>query len=463
MAIVLKTCLRACYDPHSKYLEDHYVLGETLGKGAFGEVRKARLKWTSHLYSQEVVGGHKDEIVMHQHTDHKSMYDVDELADSSKDNQKKGTLKKQNTTTINEQRRANLDKTHGHLHQTSEWPFACKILKKANNNSEQVLREISILDACQHKNVMLMVEFFNAKRDIYVVLGRCYGDAEMLHNHEVDGIPLPRVMHWARDMAKGVAHIHSLEVCHRDIKLPNLLLDSPLPDSGVVLGDFGFAEYEEFLAREDADICGTPLALSPEVFDGGFQTRTSDLWAMGITVYEMVAHEHPFSNPVVQKEVAKLLNKQHEEVPDTATNTAASKTEKHLDHHKDAHALYKASTFKRQEKGDKITSHMSLHATKERHETNPHVVRHDDEHMREPNEFYTVASRFSTNARFVQKFEELAVAVTSEPIQPRFSHKRFKPEFKDITSALLERDSTKRITAAGLVEKCEGLLKTYAI
>ena len=38
MAIVLKTCLRACYDPHSKYLEDHYVLGDTLGKGAFGEV-----------------------------------------------------------------------------------------------------------------------------------------------------------------------------------------------------------------------------------------------------------------------------------------------------------------------------------------------------------------------------------------------------------------------------------------
>ena len=32
-----------------------------------------------------------------------------------------------------------------------------------------------------------------------------------------------------------------------------------------VLGDFGFAEYEEFLARDDADICGTPLALSPEV------------------------------------------------------------------------------------------------------------------------------------------------------------------------------------------------------
>ena len=149
-------------------------------------------------------------------------------------------------------------------------------------------------------------------------------------------------------------------------------------------------------------------------------------------------------------------------IADTATNTAASKTEKHLDHHKDAHALYKASTFKRQEKGDKITSHMSLHATRERHETNPHVVRHDDEHMREPNEFYAVAARFSTNARFVKKFEELAVAVTSNPIQPRLSHARFKPDFKDLTRALLERDPAKRITAAGLVEKIEGLIKSAA-
>ena len=53
-----------------------------------------------------------------------------------------------------------------------------------------MLREISVLDACQHANVMLMVEFFNAKKDIFVVFGRCYGDAEWVHNHHEDGIPI---------------------------------------------------------------------------------------------------------------------------------------------------------------------------------------------------------------------------------------------------------------------------------
>jgi hypothetical protein len=76
--------------------------------------------------------------------------------------------------------------------------------------------------------------------------------------------------------------------------------------------------------------------------------------------------------------------------------------------------------------------------------------------MREPSEFYAVAARFSTNAKFVQKFEELAVAVTSEPIKPDLSHKRFeevKP-LREMTTALLIRDPNQRVTAAGLAEMC---------
>ena len=49
MAICFKKCLRAYYDPHSKVLGDHYELGDKLGKGAFGEVRKAKLKWKSEV------------------------------------------------------------------------------------------------------------------------------------------------------------------------------------------------------------------------------------------------------------------------------------------------------------------------------------------------------------------------------------------------------------------------------
>jgi serine/threonine protein kinase len=496
-----------CYDPHSKFLEDHYVLGERLGKGNFGEVRKARLRLLSHEYSKRAVGAN-GKIVKHK----QSIQSPEEAGEVPFNQDELLGSTSRPTVTINEQRRANLDRAH-FWQGITDWPFACKILKKNRVDLKSISREIQVLDACQHDNVMLLVEYFDAKKTIYVVVGRCYGDAEMVHNHEKEGIPLQRVLKWTGQMASAVAYIHTMAVCHRDIKLPNLLLNSSAEDSGVVLGDFGFAEYEKYLESDDADICGTPLALSPEVFFGGYQTRTSDVWAMGITFFEMVAHEHPFSNKDVQIQVATLLREQHasqEEViktpppatgptgvpiaakpsitvesdtqprPSAGSNLPSpsrtsptsggnphaiqrtnTKTEEKLTEFKEAAAMYKSATFKRQktnEHSKSRTGHLKLHSTRERGDANAHVVQENGV-MREPSEFYTVAARFSTNAKFVQKFEELAVAVTSEPIQPSFANPRFaeSPEssqLQDLAKALLTRDPKERKTAELIAAMC---------
>jgi serine/threonine protein kinase len=336
------------------------------------------------------------------------------------------------------------------------------------------MREITVLDACQHENVMLMVEYFETKKDLLIIFGRCYGDAEMVHLNEENGIAPQTVLKWTAQCAAGLAYCHSLEVCHRDIKLPNLLLNSLGPNSGIVIGDFGFAEHESHLASEEADICGTPLALAPEVLDGGFQNRTGDVWAMGITFYEMVAHEHPFSNDAVKKMV-KTLQKQESHGgsktpgppkkppggPLKRTNTI-QRTEERMDEYKEANAMYKSVTFKRKKKDERSnktkSGHMQLQGERNKDKSNNASFLEQGSALRSADEFYKVATKFSTNAKFVEKFEELAVAVTSEAVELNFAHQRFKdePKFVEIANALLTRDVKKRPTAAAIKAMIEG-------
>jgi hypothetical protein len=80
--------------------------------------------------------------------------------------------------------------------------------------------------------------------------------------------------------------------------------------------------------------------------------------------------------------------------------------------------------------------------------------------MREPSEFYKVAARISTNRDFVKKFEELAVAVTSESIKPFYGNPRFSEseeslQLTTISNALLIRDPKKRSTAAEIATMCQ--------
>jgi serine/threonine-protein kinase len=93
----------------------------------------------------------------------------------------------------------------------------------------------------------------------------------------------------------GLAAVHAGGVVHRDVKPENVLLQGGLP-SGTRLTDFGVARLVE--ASEKArrtTVIGTPEYLAPEVADGAEPTPASDLYAVGILLYELVAGVTPFA------------------------------------------------------------------------------------------------------------------------------------------------------------------------
>ena len=119
-------------------------------------------------------------------------------------------------------------------------------------------------------------------------------------------------------VADALAHAHSLGILHRDIKPPNLLLDAR--GNGWVT-DFGLAKCEdgEAALTDPGDVLGTLRYMAPERFSG-HSDRSGDTYALGVTLYEMLA-----LRPVFDARDRALLVRQilHDEPPRCARSTHA--------------------------------------------------------------------------------------------------------------------------------------------
>lgn len=90
----------------------------------------------------------------------------------------------------------------------------------------------------------------------------------------------------------AIKHIHDRKIVHRDIKSHNIFLDS---NGFVKLGDFGIAICLNYtLDKVQGGIIGTPYYLSPEVIHNKPYSFKSDIWSLGVLLYEICALKMPF-------------------------------------------------------------------------------------------------------------------------------------------------------------------------
>jgi len=160
--------------------------------------------------------------------------------------------------------------------------------------------EVSILRMLCHPNVLVCLDSFvsGAERPVLnIVTEYCAGGTLEARLGQVrasgDRLPEPLVFSWLVQLADALEHMHSKRVIHRDVKTANVFLASA-PSHLVKLGDLGVARL---LATDSfADTCiGTPFYLSPEVVRGEPYGRMSDVWSLGVVLYEMLALERPFT------------------------------------------------------------------------------------------------------------------------------------------------------------------------
>jgi len=120
--------------------------------------------------------------------------------------------------------------------------------------------------------------------------------------------PLPRVLHIMEQTCSALQFAHERNIVHRDIKPANLMLTA---DDTVKVTDFGTAKILQFgTVQQTAHVMGTPSYMSPEQVKGKVVDGRSDIFSLGVLLYEMITGEKPFPGQNITTVIYKIVNEQ---------------------------------------------------------------------------------------------------------------------------------------------------------
>jgi serine/threonine-protein kinase len=173
---------------------------------------------------------------------------------------------------------------------------AIKILNDRHANDEQFVerfrREAKNAAALSHPNIVSIYDRGEAEGTYYIAME--YLDGRSLKELILSrgDAPVAVVVEYARQILSALRFAHRHGIVHRDIKPHNVLVDG---EGRVKVTDFGIARAGTSQMTEAGSIVGTAQYLSPEQARGGDVDQRSDLYSLGVLMYEMLTGEVPFS------------------------------------------------------------------------------------------------------------------------------------------------------------------------
>jgi serine/threonine-protein kinase len=192
------------------------------------------------------------------------------------------------------------------VHKATQEPLgrvvAIKQLKATINPGSpfaaQLEREAHVLASLSHPNVAMLFDFVKSDDAMYLVLEYVDGWSLATVASKAHRLAPEIVAALGADIAAGLAHAHARGVVHRDIKPANIMISKR---GDVKISDFGIAQRErlpsadEPLSRiDEAAAFGTPAYMSPEQILGEIVDARSDIFSLGVVLYQLLAGARPF-------------------------------------------------------------------------------------------------------------------------------------------------------------------------
>ena len=205
--------------------------------------------------------------------------------------------------------RGGLGAVYQAVHLISQRAEAMKVMLPERTGTpdmkERFRREIQLLASLNHPNIAGLHNAFYFEDQLIMIMELVEGE-DLRTRSRSARIPLPELMNFALQVLAALDYAHARGVVHRDIKPANIMVS---PAGLVKVLDFGIAISEGSVELTKAgSLIGSPLHMSPEQIRGEKATQQSDIYSLGVTLYELIAGRPPLKGGTTYELMMAHLN-----------------------------------------------------------------------------------------------------------------------------------------------------------
>ncbi|KAM7513935.1 hypothetical protein LguiA_003518 [Lonicera macranthoides] len=193
-------------------------------------------------------------------------------------------------------------------HKDTKQLVAMKYIERGHKIDENVAREIINHRSLLHPNIIRFKEVILTATHLAIVMEYAAGGELFDRICNAGRFSEAEARYFFQQLISGVCYCHSMQICHRDLKLENTLLDdSPAPRLKIC--DFGYSKSSLLHSRPKSTV-GTPAYIAPEVLSRHeYDGKLADVWSCGVTLYVMLVGAYPFEDPEDPKNFRKTIGR----------------------------------------------------------------------------------------------------------------------------------------------------------
>jgi serine/threonine protein kinase len=188
--------------------------------------------------------------------------------------------------------------------------YAIKVLSEAMEKAlgekgrAQIESEVFLSSSVIHQSILACKEVLRDETSHYLVMEFMPNGTMLDRVNHMGGLPEQECWSCFRQIASGIEYLHkTMKVCHRDIKLENIMFDE---NYNCRIIDFGLSHVlggEELMLTR----CGSLAYASPEMLTHGGYTMSTDIWSLGVALYAMITGRLPFRSTDPDSLVSEIM------------------------------------------------------------------------------------------------------------------------------------------------------------
>lgn len=186
--------------------------------------------------------------------------------------------------------------------------------KQLEDVTERFYREAETAGRLNHPNIVTIYDVGEEHDLAYIAMDFLTGENLQVFCTPAALLPVDKVLDIGAQVAEALDYAHGRNVVHRDIKPANIIYDAP--SGRVKVTDFGVAYLTDASKTKTGTILGSPSYMSPEQVSGKRVDGRSDLFSLGVTLFELLTGELPFVGEPIGTLMYRIANEPHTDLKD---------------------------------------------------------------------------------------------------------------------------------------------------